>query len=299
MVPWKFWPTARLSFFLNNTMEYRQSLPQKNDNVSHDQPVREFILLFFGITVFLLVLFWATGLFVDYAVGYITPEMEAKIFSGFSARQNEMADANDPRQAELQRMVDRLRECIDLSFPLTVHLVKNDIANAVALPGGRIIVFDGLLDKVKSENGLSFVLAHELAHFKNRDHLRGMGRGIVITTVAALITGAGSDITQLLAPTVNFNMARYSQKREGMADEEALRVLECYYGHVGGATEFFEAMTPDDKKKTNLIGHYFRSHPEALDRIRNLHRLAEELNFNIKRLKPLPELLNSERRNAF
>jgi len=66
---------------------------------------------------------------------------------------------------------------------------------------------------------------------------------------------------------------------------------------VGGAAEFFEAMTPDDKKKTNLIRHYFKSHPEGLDRIKNLHRLSQELNFDIKPLKPLPELFSSAHRD--
>jgi hypothetical protein len=34
-----------------------------------------------------------------------------------------------------------------------------------------------------------------------------------------------------------------------LADQQALQILDRYYGHVGGATEFFEAMKPDDKKK--------------------------------------------------
>ena len=65
-------------------MEYKPSLPDHNDNVSHDQPVREFVTLFLGITVFLLIVFWTTGLFIDYAVDYISPEMEAKIFFSFN-----------------------------------------------------------------------------------------------------------------------------------------------------------------------------------------------------------------------
>ena len=93
--------------------------------------------------------------------------------------------------------------------------------------------------------------------------MRGMGRGIVITALAALITGAGSDFTQLISPSVNFNRAQYSQTQESLADEKALQVLDCYYSHVGGASEFFRAMTPDDKEESSLIGHYFSSHPEA------------------------------------
>ena len=272
-------------------MEYRPSILSKNNNVSHNQPVREFILLFFGITFFLLTLFWIAGLCVDHAVSYITPEMEAKIFSstGFSAKK--LVEGENLKQAELQRMVNSLSQCIDITYPLAVDLVDSGRANAMALPGGRIIVFTGLLSKVESENGLAFVLAHELAHFKNKDHLRGMGRGIIITSIAALITGAESGFTQLLTPTVNLNMAQYSQVREQLADKEALRMLNCCYGHVGGASEFFHAMTPDDDQKSSVVGRYFSSHPEALERIKNLQKLSIELKFDFRKVKELPEIL--------
>ncbi len=275
-------------------MGYEPSLPENNDNVSHDQPVREFVLLFFGITFFLLIIFWVLGLLVDRAVDYITPEMEAVIFPSVGGSASESVNNSNPRQAELQRMVNVLRECIQIGYPLEVHLIDLDDANAFAFPGGRIFIFNGLLDKVLSENGLSFVLAHELAHFKNRDHLRGMGRGIVLTAVSTLLTGAGSDLTQLFAPTANFSQAQYSQERESMADEQALQVLGCHYGHAGGATEFFEAMKPDGNRSSNVFGHYFSSHPEAVERINNLHRLAGEMDLTAEKVLPLPAVLVSQ-----
>lgn len=274
-------------------MEYKPSLPENNDNVSHQQPIREFILLFSGITVFLLLGFWSVGLFIDRAVDYISPEMEAVIFSSIGVSASELIDADDPRQAELQRLVDGLRECIQISYPLKVYLIDSDDVNACALPGGRIFVFNGLLDKVLSENGLAFVLAHELAHFKNRDHLRKMGRMVVFAAVTALITGAGSDFTRLFAPATGFSQAQYSQERESLADKSALQALNCYYGHVGGATEFFEAMRPDDKKIGSPAGHYFASHPEVEQRINNLHRQARAQNMVEEKVLPLPEVLST------
>ncbi len=65
------------------------------------------------------------------------------------------------------------------------------------------------------------------------------GRSIVLTAISALLTGAGSSITQLMAPGVHLTQARYSRQREAMADAQALESLVCYYGHAGGATEFF------------------------------------------------------------
>ena len=272
-------------------MEYRPSLPEHNDNVSHEKPFREFILLFSGITIFLLIGFWSIGLFIDRAVDYISPEVEALIFSSFGVSESDLVDESDLRQAELQRLVDGLRKCIHVAYPVKVCLVDSNDVNAVALPGGRILVFKGLLDKVSSENGLAFVLAHELAHFRNRDHLRKMGRGIVLVAAAAVITGAGSDFTRIFAPATGFSQAQYSQARECLADQCALRALACYYGHVGGATEFFEAIKPDEKETGNAVGHYFASHPEAEQRINNLHRQAREQDYDVGKVLPLPAIL--------
>lgn len=274
-------------------MEYKPALPEHNDNISHDQPVREFILLSCGITVFLLGVFWVLGFCVDLAVNSISPEMEAAIFSSVGAPGAEPVDSTDPRQMKLQSMVDALRECGGIVYPLKVTLIDSDDANALAFPGGRIVVLDGLLDNVASENGLSFVLAHELAHFKNRDHLRGLGRGIVLTAVSALLTGAGSEATRLLAPTATFSQAHYSRDREELADEKALRTLACYYGHVGGATEFFEAMKTRDGAMVPVLGHYFSSHPEAMERIDNLHQLIEEQHLSVDDVLALPEVLHA------
>jgi Zn-dependent protease with chaperone function len=272
-------------------MEYRPSLPENNVNVSHARPVREFILLFLGITVILLVAFWALGLFVDSAVNFISPGMESVIFQTHDVSAPLTANADGPKQAELQRLADALRKCDGISYPVKVHLVESDQANALAVPGGRIVVFSGLLDKVRSENGLAFVLAHELAHFKDRDHLRSMGRGIVLTAMMAVISGTGSQLTQLFAPAANLSQAHYSRERESMADRQALLALNCYYGHVGGASEFFKAVQPDATKKSLLNGHYFASHPEAVARIDNLHRLTRDLNLDVQEVRPLPTVL--------
>ncbi|MCI5208558.1 MAG: peptidase M48 [Candidatus Electrothrix sp. ATG2] len=271
--------------------EYRPGLPEQNDNVSHNHPLKEFTVLLSGVTVFLLLAAWSLGLLVDWAAGFISPEMEAVIFSSIQASGDAVFDKQegDPRQQELQGLVDKLGRCNEVGYPLQVHMVQSKDANAFAVPGGRIIILHGLLDKVQSENGLAFVLAHEMAHFKHRDHLRGMGRGLVLTALSALLTGAGSDLTQLLAPALGIGQAQYSQEREALADQLALATLNCFYGHVGGATEFFEAMQEESGEQQGRgISGYFASHPEAVQRISKLRRQALASGFAVRETVPLP-----------
>ncbi len=79
-----------------------------------------------------------------------------------------------------------------------------------------------------------------------------------------------------------------------MADQQALQILNCYYGHVGGAVEFFEAMKPDEEKTSNVIGQYFDSHPEAVKRIDNLNRLARDMGFKVEEVKALTIVLDTQ-----
>jgi len=241
---------------MHSSPEYKPGLPEQNDNVSHNHPLKEFIVLLSGVTAFLLLAAWSLGLLVDWAAGCISPEMEAVIFSSMQVSGAAVFDKekDDLRQLELQRLMDKLGRCNEVGYPLQVNMAQSKAANAFAFPGGRIIVFEGLLDTVDSENGLAFVLAHEMAHFKNRDHLRGMGRGLVFTALSALLTGAGSDLTQLIAPALGIGQAQYSQEREALADKLALETLHCCYGHVGGATEFFEAMQEEDGEQDRGLG---------------------------------------------
>ncbi len=263
-------------------MKYRSALPENNDNVSHNRPLKEFFILLSGLLVIFLLVFWSLGFFIDLAVDHISPEDEAILFAKINFTKEDEVKLSSDQQAVLQKIVNSLKQCIKVPYPVTVRLVKSEHANAAAFPGGAVIVLTGLLEKVKSENGLAFVLAHELGHYINRDHLRSMGRGIVLLALSSLITGANSDISQILAPAQAFGYAKYSQKQESEADKTALQALNCLYGHVGGAAEFFEALINEKSKFDFKALHYFSSHPELQKRIDNLNSLTSTMGFRRK-----------------
>ena len=260
-------------------MNYQPSLPEHNDNVSHQHPAREFLILVSGVLVCVLIGYWVLGLFVDVAVDYLSSEQEAKLFSAVDINWD-FGEASMPEQeATLQGLVDSLAPCISLPYPITVSLVKSEVINAMAVPGGNMVVFSGLVDSLSSTNGLLFILAHELGHFKNRDHLRLMGRGIILSIMAMLAFGGDTGISDILASTINLRTAKYSQTRESQADRTALQTLQCHFGHVGGATELFEILQSQEKESDFAFTHYFDTHPELQQRIDDLHRLSQELGF--------------------
>ena len=260
-------------------MKYQPSLPEHNDNISHQHPAREFFALLTGVILLGLLGYWMLGLFVDVAVDSISPEQEARLFSNMDIDWDLGEDTLPDKQIKLQTLVDSLKPCLALPYPIKVRLVESDLINAMAIPGGTMVVFSGLLDAVSSKNGLVFVLAHELGHFKNRDHLRLLGRGLVLSTLAMLAFGTDSGVSDFFLSTVNLRTAKYSQARESQADQTALHALQCHFGHVGGATELFESLQSQNEEINWSFLHYFSSHPELQQRIDDLHRLSKNLGF--------------------
>lgn len=256
-------------------MKYAPGIPKKNDNISHNNPLAEFGLLCLGLAAIFVVIYWLLGLLVDLVADRISYETEAALFNSISKRIDFSLDEENQRKTDLQQLVNELQKCTDLPYPITVHLINSKEANAVALPGGHVAVFTGLLEAVPAKNGLAFVLAHELGHFQNRDHLRGLGRGLVLYGLSTLITGGNSSISGLLAPTSTLSQAQYSQARESLSDENALDILHCTYGTVSGATDFFEYILSVEDVNDIKMFHFFSSHPETQMRMEALRGYAD------------------------
>jgi len=270
-------------------MKYQAVLPEHNDNVSHQNPLKEFFMLMLVLASMVLLAFWLLGFWVDMAVDFVSPDVEMGLFSEVMFLPEEADPIRVNQQQTLQRLLDQLQQCVDIPHPIKLQVVVSDDVNAFAYPGGHIVVYSGLLEQVTSENGLAFVLGHELGHIKNRDHLRALGRGLVMLALSASVTGGDSDISRFLTPSVALGQAQYSQARERLADETGLHILHCHYAHVGGATEFFEALTRRDQAYDMGVLHYFSSHPALEARIAQLHARSAALGYGVEATKGVPD----------
>lgn len=50
----------------------------------------------------------------------------------------------------------------------------------MATPGGHVIIYRGLLEKIPNENTLVMLLGHEIGHIKLRHPVKALGKGVVI-----------------------------------------------------------------------------------------------------------------------
>ena len=269
-------------------MEFSDKLPDGNVNITRESPLKEFAILLAGLMGAALAIYFALGLMIDYSVRHLSVEQEQAL--SFSLGTEWMDKVLSKRAAVVQTIADKLQgECAHLPYKIKVVVVENDAVNAAALPGGVILVFAGLLDKMKSENELAFVLAHELGHFKNRDHLKGMGRAIVLLAASIFVLGPDNAIGNLALSSLNLVETGFSREQESEADKFALDTLQCGYSHVGGATDFCDMMIKQEggRKRFN---HFFASHPDSQKRIDDINRQATQAGYPQKPTIPLPPL---------
>jgi len=87
--------------------------------------------------------------------------------------------------AVLQRMTDELLVGQELDPPPRVKVVPDDLVNAVAFPGGQVMIFRGLIQKARSAEEIAGVLAHEIGHVAYR---HGVERVIRDSAIDAAIS---------------------------------------------------------------------------------------------------------------
>ena len=269
-------------------MKYTPRQPKINNNVSPVSPLKELLLLTGGALAIVVGLYGLLGLALDLIVPRLSVDFENRLGGLLAHAVPASREGTSPQQRWVQDLTDRFQHrCVKLPYSFRIHISPQKEVNALALPGGRIVVFQGLLDQISSENELVFVLGHEMGHYAHRDHLRGLGRSLVFMSLAVFLFGPDNSAASFLAHTMGLVELSFSRQQEVAADEFGLAALNCLYGHVGGATDFFGKIHAD--RDPGAWGHYFTSHPANARRIAHLNALARQRGYSTGAVRGVPQ----------
>lgn len=255
-------------------MRFVPKRPREGINVSDTHPLVEAGTLVIGLAAIFAVIAVALVFLVDVALYFVSAEDEAALFGEWLPDDLVTVAPDDERLHDAQLLVDRLAtHWPDSPYEFRVEIDTSEVSNAMAFPGGLIVVTQGLLDQVESENELAFVLGHEIGHFRNRDHLRALGRGITLSLVFAAVVR--SDAAGIGIKAADVTLRSFSRGQETAADEFALAAVYAEYGHVNQAWRLFERWNIDDRDAIEFIT-YLSTHPDTGDRIDDMKQLASE-----------------------
>jgi predicted Zn-dependent protease len=266
-------------------LKYTPKELSNNVNISKTSPVRELLVLLGGILLFLIIVYVALGFAVDIVVEKLPMKMEENI-GRFYLIHYAMEEPQTPVERRLQNLLDKIQANIDSrETDFQIHTIELDKPNALALPGGHVAVTKSLLASMESENELAMILSHELGHFANKDHLRGLGRGLVLAVISNVVLGKDNPASKFLQNSLLKAEMKFSQKQERESDEYGLHLLNKTYGHCAGATDFFRKMKK--RERSGKLAHFFSTHPMSGDRISNIEKLIEKNNYEVRRKTPL------------
>lgn len=156
------------------------------------------------------------------------------------------------------------------------HLIKNDIINAFAVPGGQIAIHTGILTKSESESELASVVAHEIAHITQRHIARNIenSRFDSILALGALLAAAaaggaeGAQAGVALASASSLDRRlRYSRAYESEADSLGIRLLSRAGFNPEAMPTFFKRLLDDSRLSESYAPEFLRSHPLTIKRI--------------------------------
>ncbi len=162
----------------------------------------------------------------------------------------------------------------DHGYTFQVLVVSDPTVNALAAPGGYIVLFKGLLDRSDSAEELAGVLAHEMQHVIQRHGTRALLQRASIGILLAAMTGdVSSAATFGVGVASTLGTLSYSRRAEEEADTEAMRMLLASRVDPSGMVLFFEKLQRKHGNSPEAF-KYLSSHPAAEDRITNLQALS-------------------------
>lgn len=268
-------------------MSYHSPQSSKNEPESNSQ-ILVIISIFLATIILGILLF---NLLVTGLISIIPPELEQKLGAVIAPIYEKQA-LNSPQQTTLNELLDRLENQLPPEqrkhHQYQVLYVPEETVNAIAIPGNKVIIYQGLLQKVDSENELMMILGHELGHFAHRDHLRSLGNILVLRMTVSYFLGDVNVFQSIVATTINaISEAQYSQKQERQADQFGLMLLNRTYGQVAGSTDFFHKLSQEQKSNFDFLA----SHPAPGKRVKEINELIKANKYSVGAVTSLPETL--------
>jgi len=290
-------PTGQRTLYLKNSdviRAFRQAAPdhltrpleQAVEQVRHVRQRRRIVWSIVGGTLLALVLglWFGSDLLVELAVDRIPVEWEQKlgesVYHDFLARQEVVKDGQ--AVAAVKEMTDRLTSQIpDNPYTFDVTVVKSDVVNAFALPGGYVVVFTGLMKKAESPEEVAGVLAHELNHVLQRHGLERMVKQLGFVAVVSIMLGNQQGVGQVMKQLgVELVTLKFGRAQETEADLTGLQLLHRAKINPSGMITFFERLAEKDEGRVEWLS----THPMSGARA---ERLRTEL-AALPKLRPEP-----------
>jgi len=170
-------------------------------------------------------------------------------------------------RAAFDKLMHQLEAAADLPHPLRPAVLRVRVPNAVALPGGRIYVLQGLIDKAESPDELAGVIGHEIGHVAHRDGMQGVLQSAGLSLLLGMLLGdfVGGGAVVIAGTTILKDS--YTREAESAADRYGVMLM----GKIGGDARALAALLQRIDGRTHLGMRILLDHPETKERVSKIN----------------------------
>ena len=208
----------------------------------------------------------------EVAYGKVVVRQMERFFGGSTA--GDLVCSSPDGDAALAKMIARLTDTTPTDYELNVAVMRHEMVNAFAAPGGQVVLVEGLIKQAKSPDEVAAVLGHEIGHVEARDATRGALRAAGSAGLLSMVFGdfAGGTAAVVIAEyTLN---ASYTREAEAEADTYARSMLNAANVSTAGMSDFFGSLGDLESQMPDLL-IYLSSHPDMDDRAQRAAEFAQ------------------------
>lgn len=238
-----------------------------------------------GIGIGLFV--WGIPAFVSAAADRVPVAWEDKLGAAVTAKiaPLETRNADPEANAALAAMVARLADNAPSPYRYQVAIVEQPTVNALAAPGGHILVYRGLIARAQSPEEVAGVLAHEMAHVERRHSTQAVFRELSFSAVLAALTGDARAMGQILDLAGDLGALRYNREAELEADRDGMRRIQDAAIDPRGMVRFFKEL--QSRESGFLDVEALSTHPPTRERLAAAEALARDWQAASREARPV------------
>lgn len=190
---------------------------------------------------------------------------------------------NTKESLKVKEIGKRIAKVANTNYKWEFNLIENKAKNAFCLPGGKVVVYTGILEVAKNDDQLATVISHEIAHALARHGAERISTSMISQGIQIL----GNIAISSQAPeyTKTFNIAYglgsqygvlmpYGRMQESEADEIGIYLMHKAGYDLNEAIKFWENMS--EGKEENI--EFLSTHPNSQNRIKSIKNIIKKLN---------------------
>ena len=174
---------------------------------------------------------------------------------------------DEKKTAYINEFFDEMK--IPSQYDVEIVVVKGELVNAFALPGGRIVVYDKIIERLGSYPELAALLAHEFTHVEHRHTVKTLFRQLGSKVFLSLILGDAMAVGGVLINNADeLKSLSYSRRLENEADENGARLLTDRKIDCSSFINLFRLLQKETREVET--SEWISSHPNLEKRIKNI-----------------------------